>query len=258
MTDYHAGEIPSWLRARAEAYARAPLVRRPLLRARFVRFSGVRATDSVLDVGTGPGFSAFALARRAKQVTAVDWRPELLLAARREALRRKITSVTFLEAQPDDLPFPDNSFDVVASAAALHHFVRPRSAIQDMARTCRPGGTVVLEDVVTSEQDVRARYHNRLERLRDRSHERLLKLSEVVSLAGQIGLFVRRVEVHDSVREFSEWVGVTRPPLRRTEQLRHLLQGAVEHDLTGLEVEGVDDTFFFVQKVAWVLCTKPA
>jgi len=212
----------------------------------------------VLDIGTGPGYSAFALARRAKQVTALDWRPELLATATREARKRRLGNITFAEGQPGDLPFPDGSFDLVASAAAVHHFRRPREAFAEMTRVCRAGGTVALEDVLTSEQDIRAKYHNRLERLRDRSHERLLKLSELLALVGEAGLLPRRVEVNDSVREFSEWVGVTRPPQRRAEQLRHMLQGSVEQDLTGLEVEAGDDTFFFVQRVAWVLCLKPA
>jgi SAM-dependent methyltransferase len=169
-----------------------------------------------------------------------------------------MNSIVYMEAQPEQLPFPNGSFDVVTSAAAIHHFRRPRETFAEMARVCRTGGTIALEDVVTSEQDIRAKYHNRLERLRDRSHERLLKLSELVAVTGGAGLSIRRVEMNDSVREFSEWVGVTRPPVRRSEQLRHLLQGAVEHDLTGLEVESVDDTFFFVQRVAWVLAVRPA
>jgi hypothetical protein len=75
-------------------------------------------------------------------------------------------------------------------------------------------------------------------------------------LLGQAGLIIRRAEVHDSLREFNEWVGVTRPPLRRSEHIRHLLRGSVEQDLSGLDVQAEDDTFIFTQRVAWVLCEK--
>jgi len=126
-----------------------------------------------------------------------------------------------------------------------------------MARVCRDDGTVAIEDVVASEQDIRARYHNRIERLRDRSHERLLKLSELLAMLGQAGLLPQRMEIIESIREFNEWVGVTRPPLGRSERIRHLLQGSVEQDLLGLDVQGEDDTFVFVQRVAWVLCSNP-
>ena len=69
---------------------------------------------------------------------------------------------------------------------------------------------------------------------------------------------MRRLQVADSIREFNEWVGVTRPPLGRSERIRHLLQGSVEQDLLGLDVEAEDDTFVFVQRIAWVLCEKSA
>jgi SAM-dependent methyltransferase len=170
--------------------------------------------------------------------------------------RRRLCNVTFVEARADDLPLPDAAFDVVASAAALHHFERPLAALQEVARVCKGGGHVALEDVVTSEQDIRARYHNRIERLRDRSHHRLHKPSELLAMLGQAGLAVERAEVNDSIREFNEWVGVTRPPLRRTEHLRHMLQGSIEQDLSGLSVQAEDDTFIFIQRVAWVLCRK--
>jgi SAM-dependent methyltransferase len=162
-----------------------------------------------------------------------------------------------MEADPARLPFPAGSFDVVVSAAAAHHFPHPKEVVDEMARVCRTGGSLAIEDMVSSEQDIRARYHNRIERLRDRSHERLLKLSELLALLGQSGVLVNRVEVNDSIREFNEWVGVTRPPLRRTEHLRHLLQGSIEQDLSGLNVEAEDDTFVFVQRMAWVLAHKP-
>jgi SAM-dependent methyltransferase len=166
-------------------------------------------------------------------------------------------NITFVEAGAEELPLPAASFDVVASAAAMHHLARPAAALKEIARVCRPNGTVAIEDVVASEQDIRARYHNRIERLRDRSHERLLKLSELLAMLGQAGLLPQRMEIIESIREFNEWVGVTRPPLGRSERIRHLLQGSVEQDLLGLDVQGEDDTFVFVQRVAWVLCSNP-
>lgn len=258
VTEDTSAEIPLWRRRRAEAFARHPIVRRPALRSRFVRFSGAKSAHDVLDIGAGAGFSTFALARRTASVTAVDWRPDLLDLARREADRRGLANVTFLEADPNALPFAEATFDLVTSAAAVHHFKDPPRALSEMARVCSHGGSVAIEDVVASEQNVRARYHNRIERLRDRSHQRLLSLSEMISHLGQSGLLARRVEVQDSVREYNEWVGVTRPPFRRSEHIRRLLQGSVERDLGGLAVQPEDDTFLFIQQIAWILAVKPA
>lgn len=249
--------IPTYLRHRAEVYARQPLVRRPRLRLRFAVFAGVRPGDRVLDVATGPGYNAFAFARRAAVVVGVEAAPELLEIARREAARRRLANVTFSEGDPAALQFPGESFDLITSAGAVHHFASPAQVFSEMARVAVPGGRVAIEDVVASEQDVRARYHNRLERLRDRSHRRFLPLGELLALLGRQGLQVRTVQVQDSLREFNEWVAVTRPPVRRAEHIRRLLQGSMEQDLSGLNVQPADDTFLFVQRVAWVLAVKP-
>ncbi len=257
MTKERTSELPAWVRRRAEAYARHPIVRRPRLRLRFAAFAGVRPGDRVLDVATGPGYNALAFARRGGEVTGVDTAPELLALARRQASHRRLRQVTFSEADPASLPFPDGGFDIVTSAAAVHHFASPRQALAEMARVCAAGGKVAIEDIVASQQEVRARYHNRLERLRDRRHRRCLTLSELIAVLAEQGLLVRKLQVQDSLREFNEWVAVTRPPPRRAEHIRRLLQGSMEQDLSGLNVQAADDTFFFVQQVAWVLAVKP-
>lgn len=213
--------------------------------------------EHVLDVSCGPGFNAMAFARRVNRVTALDAHPQLLEMARREARRRGLKNITFARADPYSLPYPEDSFDTVTCAAALHHLASPGRALQEMARVCRPGGRVAIEDIISSEQPVRARYHNRLERLRDRTHQRCLTLSEMVSLLGRAGLAIRRIEVLESLREFNEWVAAAATPYRRALHLRRLLQGSVERDLSGLQVQPADDTFLLVQQVAWILAFKP-
>ena len=243
---------------RVEAYARHPIVRRPRLRLRFAAFAGVRSTDGVLDVACGPGFNAFAFARRAREVVAVERSPELLAVAEREAKRRGLRNVSLHEGDPAPLPFPADSFDLVTTTGTVHHFDSPVEVFAEMARVSAPGGRIAIEDVVASEQEVRARYHNRLERLRDRSHRRCLPLSELLSLLGRQGLLVQRVLVQESLREFNEWISVAGTPPRRAEHIRRLLLGAQARDLSGLAIRPADDTFLFVQQVAWVLAIKPA
>src|SRR3972149_2429070 len=82
----------------------------------------------------------------------------------------------------------------------------PRIAMREMARIVRPGGRVVIEDIIASEQTVRARYQDRLERLRDRSHPGYLRLSQIIAYTGEASLSVRRVQVQDLPREFNEWL----------------------------------------------------
>src|SRR3972149_3792991 len=67
----------------------------------------------------------------------------------------------------------------------------PRTVCREMARVVRPGGRVVIEDIIASEQSVRARYQDRLERLRDRSHPGYLRVSQIIAYAREASLTAR-------------------------------------------------------------------
>ncbi len=146
---------------------------------------------------------------------------------------------------------------MAACGPSFHHLRSPRAALTEMERVLRPGGRAVLDDVIASAQTVRARYQDRLERLRDRSHPGYLRLSQIIAFVGEAGLRVRRVQVHDLPREFNEWLIGGRSSPARIEHIRRLMVGAVEADLSGLRIRPVDDTILFTQQVVWVVAEKP-
>lgn len=93
----------------------------------------------VLDLGTGTGDGAVALARRwpEAEVLGADLAPAMVAEARRKLPRELNSRVTFVEADAASLPFADGSFDVVAHANAIPFF-------DELARVLRPGGWVVF------------------------------------------------------------------------------------------------------------------
>src|SRR5512133_1385501 len=80
---------------------------------RVVDLAGPRGDSLALDVATGTGHTAFALARRALAVIGVDFTPEMIAEGRRLQAQRGIANVRFVLADVDDLPFGDGGFDVV-------------------------------------------------------------------------------------------------------------------------------------------------
>ena len=212
---------------------------------RLAAFVGPARSDLVLDFGTGVMASAFA--RRVDKVIALAW----------ELRRRRPDSVLLEPADPHELPFPDDSFDVVACGPSFHHLTSPRIVLREVARVLRPGGRTAIEDIIASEQSVRARYQDRLERLRDRSHPGYLRLSQIIAYAGEVSLTVRRVQVQDLPREFNEWLIGGRSSPGRIEHIRRLMVGAVMADLSGLRIRLVDDAVLFTQQLAWLIAEKP-
>lgn len=102
---------------------------------------------AVLDVGTGPGVLLVELASRRPDVrlTGVDLSPDMIAAAGRN-LREYGERATARVADAMDLPFPDDSFDVIVSSLSLHHWDHPEQAAGELARVLRPGGRLVVYD----------------------------------------------------------------------------------------------------------------
>jgi SAM-dependent methyltransferase len=112
--------------------------------AHLVRFAGIRAGESVLDVGTGTGVVAVTAARTGAQVSALDLTPELLVEARENARIAGHPEITWREGDAETLPYPDASFDVVLSQFGHMFAPRPEVAVAEMRRVLKPTGRVAF------------------------------------------------------------------------------------------------------------------
>jgi SAM-dependent methyltransferase len=116
-----------------------------------------------------------------RQVVGVDLTPELLALGAARLRDAGVTNVLLQRGVASDLPFVDTSFDLVLSRSALHHFGEPEAAVAEMARVCRPGGRVVISDVVVTDPAVREAYDG-VHRALDPSHGRAFTADEIVGL----------------------------------------------------------------------------
>jgi SAM-dependent methyltransferase len=134
--------------------------------------------ERAVDVGTGAGTLALALAPLVGQVVGVDVVPELLEAACRSAP----PNVSFVEGDATALRFDRAAFDIGATRRSLHHIARPELVVAELARVVRPGGTVLVEDQIAPVDPLAALALDRFERTRDPSHTRLLPDVDLRSL----------------------------------------------------------------------------
>jgi SAM-dependent methyltransferase len=99
----------------------------------------IRADEQVLDVAAGNGNATLAAARRFAQVTSTDYVPALLDKGRARAQAEGL-AVRFQEADVEELPFPDGSFDVVLSTFGAMFAPDHARTAHEMMRVLRPGG----------------------------------------------------------------------------------------------------------------------
>ena len=123
----------------AEAYLRFIGRYSEPLAARFADLAGVRPGQRALDVGCGPGALTAELVKRigAESVSAVE--PSASFAA---AVRDRLPGVDVRRSAAEQLPFPDDAFDVALAQLVVHFRAGPVQGLREMRRITRPGGTV--------------------------------------------------------------------------------------------------------------------
>lgn len=97
----------------------------------------IKERSTILDVGCGAGFLTNALALGGHKVTGVDLSPSSIEVA---AKYDQTKTVTYLVANAYELPFPDESFDVLCAMDFLEHVEEPAKAIKEFSRVLKPGG----------------------------------------------------------------------------------------------------------------------
>jgi len=114
-------------------------------RERAADLAAIGPGSAVLDVATGTGDLALALARRVGptgRVVGLDFSPEMLAVA-----RRKSDAIDWREGNALDLPFPDSEFDAVTVAFGVRNFADLDRGLAELVRVVRPGGRVVILEI---------------------------------------------------------------------------------------------------------------
>ncbi|HET9343797.1 MAG TPA: methyltransferase domain-containing protein [Candidatus Eremiobacteraceae bacterium] len=171
-----------------------------------VRFVAPTSDMRVLDVATGTGNTAAAIAPSVASVIAIDIAPSMLERTRELAARKGLTNLTTALMDAEALDFDDAFFDVVTSRIAPHHFIDIARAIREIARVLRPDGAFVVEDSIVPDERELDTFLNDVERLRDPTHVRSLTAREWTDLLASAGLTQTKSSVCRKPHPFAEWI----------------------------------------------------
>ncbi len=210
----------------AAAYGTSPIFAQGHDLALMIEATHPTAAMTVLDVGCAAGHTALAFAPYVHEVIGVDLSRDMLIEAARQAATRGVTNARWEEASAASLPYTDGSFDIVACRMVVHHFPALIPSLAEMARVLKPGGQLLIVDIISPEDPALADFINQVELLRDPSHSRDWTLSEWSAAGEAIGAPFRLVTRWDLALDFADWTARQQTPPAAIAQLEALFDHA--------------------------------
>jgi ubiquinone/menaquinone biosynthesis C-methylase UbiE len=214
-----------------------------------------RPGDLALDVATGTGNTAFALASHVRRVVGLDLTREMLLEGRRIAADRRIANVDWVIGDALHLPFQDETFDVYTVRAAPHHFADVDRFLVEAFRVLKPGRDAAFIDCAPPlpSRDVL----HRVEVRRDPSHILSLTVDEWVGKLERAGFHVEHAEARELDWDYEEWMRnmAVAPPLAA--ELAAVIESAEGEAREQLHPERRDGRLFHAYWHALIRAHKP-
>jgi SAM-dependent methyltransferase len=173
-----------------------------------------------LDLGTGAGFTAFAVAGVSDRVVASDVTEPMLRQAQRLGRERCIANLGLSQNAAEALPFADESIDLVTSRVSAHHFRDFEKALDEAQRVLKKGGSLLMADSIAPEDDAICAWMNDIEMRRDFSHVENRQISKIQEMLAGRGFTVVENDYPRIYLRFNEWTARTKVSAQETGALR--------------------------------------
>ncbi|MEN1966938.1 class I SAM-dependent methyltransferase [Lentibacillus sp. N15] len=182
---------------------------------------------NVLDIATGGGHVAKHLSPYVAKVTATDL-TEAMLTNTASHLQA-YNNITFTVADAEDLPFENDTFDIVTCRIAAHHFPNPKAFLAEVARVLTPAGKFLLIDNVAPNEPTLDHFYNTFEKMRDPSHVRARSIAEWKNMFEHQPMRMIKQTSRKKTLPFQEWAKRTLATKAEVQHVENYLMNAMKY-----------------------------
>lgn len=204
----------------------------------------INPNSRVLDLGTGTGYVSFEIAKRYKNINVIglDIVEETLKVNRQKVVEQNLNNISFVSYDGINFPFDDNSFDIIVTRYALHHFPNIEHTFSELARVLKKGGQFVVSDPTPNDNDT-SRFVDDYMKMKPDGHIKYYTKDEFRQLGENVGF-----SLDDSFQ-----TEITFPRLRDTAYGYEVIMKEHSKDIiSGYHVyETQDGKYIYITQKVW-------
>lgn len=196
--------------------------------------------DTILDLGTGTGYLAIPLAWTHPNCTIIGL--DIIDSTRKEneekAKTLRLPNLSYQVYDGETMPFEDNTFDIIVSRFALHHFSNIKKTFSEIKRVLKKGGVFFLSDPTPNPDDTEG-FVDTFMQLKDDGHIKFYTKKEFHTLGKQAGLYEKDCFL-SSIRF---------PTKSRTEGFKKIANSIDSQMLNNYQIELITDQVYITEQV---------
>ncbi|MCL5882273.1 MAG: methyltransferase domain-containing protein [Candidatus Thermoplasmatota archaeon] len=223
---------------------------------RIIEWSHPEKTWKALDIATGGGHVARTLHPYVGLVIATDLTWNMLNAARDANIKAGADDIIYLVADAENLPFLDETFDMVTCRIAPHHFTDKGAFIREVSRVLKSKGIFIMIDNVVPGDAELGMIMNTFEKMRDRSHVECASVEDWKSMIMRNNLYILREEVEKKMYSFKEWVARTTESSEQVTQTEKFIKGMPERALDYFQVRTDNNKIVSLKVDQWMVMAR--
>lgn len=211
----------------------------------------LKKDNIVLEVAAGTCACGRSIAPHVKSVTCLDATPSMLAIGKEQAEKQNIDNIKFLTGYIEDIPYSDNTFDVVICRHAFHHFTNVDAPFKEMERVLKPGGKLVIIDMELTDKELR-KVRDKIESIRDDSHVMTLTRKDIENLYDNNNVKIIKESCSKVCVSVDAWLALTETTDQNCSRIMSLFENEVNDEIkTDLSPFYKNDKLHFYQN--WIM-----
>lgn len=207
--------------------------------------------DIVLETASGTSACGRAIAPFVYSVNCLDATREMLNIGKIEAEKSNLFNMTFLEGLVENIPFLDETFDIVVCRLAFHHFIDIEKPFLEMNRVLRKSGKLVIIDMEAAPEELR-QVEDSIESMRDYSHVKNISRKEFIDLYEKNKFTITKNKTTEISVSLDSWMELTKTPSYIADEIIKKMKNDINgREKTGFKPYIVKDKIYFWQR--WML-----